>query len=156
MPPQSRALQVWACSGHRNLWSNAPWDRSKGGCAPRCHYESSTCPIQYGKQYPGGCKRKDYLPDALGRPNPAIQSIQATLLEQDDVSRGCRRISSRFFESFNKGLPKTNHSGYGNGILYHASYLHQHHSPAVCAECSNHGQCDGTVVRSETTRFDHS
>jgi hypothetical protein len=40
--------------------------------------------IQYdfGRQYPRGFKRKDFLKDTLGRPSPEIRAIQAKLETQ--------------------------------------------------------------------------
>ena len=92
--------------------------------------------VQYdfGRQYPGGFKRKNDVRDTLGRLSPEIRALQAKL----ESSRYQQRMQNNiitFLQEIQRKLPKTKHPGRENDILYRSSYIHQHHSPEICDEC---------------------
>ncbi|OAP56890.1 hypothetical protein AYL99_09002 [Fonsecaea erecta] len=96
--------------------------------------------IQYdfGRQYPEGFRRKTGMQDTLGRPSPEIRAIQAKLGTSRYRQRMQKDIAT-FLEDLEKKLPKTKAPARENDVLYHSSYVHQHHPPEAC-ECSEEDQ----------------
>ena len=91
--------------------------------------------IQYdfGRQYAKEFKKKTSIQETLGRPSPEIRPIQAKL----GTSRYKKRMQSdiaTFLEEIETKLPKTKPLTRENDVLYHSSYVHQHHASAAC-EC---------------------
>jgi nucleoside phosphorylase len=101
-------------------------------------------PYDFGRLYPEGFKRKTGVQETLGRPSPEIRAIQAKLGTNRYMQRMQKDIGT-FLEEIEKKLPKTKPPARENDILYHSSYVHQHHASAAC-ECGEGDQiCEAAL-----------
>ena len=106
--------------------------------------------IQYdfGRQYPEGFKRKTGVLDTLGRPGPEIRAIQAKL----GTNRYKKRMQDQiavYLPAIQQELTNTKHPGIENDILYHSSYVHQHHSSTACNVCGKGDQMCEAAIKME-------
>lgn len=106
--------------------------------------------IQYdfGRQYPAGFERKTNVLDVLGRSSPEVRSVQARL--------STRRYQLKMQKNLEMSLriiqqeqPRTRHPGAESDVLHVSSYVHQHHPPAECGECSVDGSICDTALKLE-------
>jgi len=89
--------------------------------------------VQYdfGRQYPDTFKRKDTIQDSLCQPGPEIRAIQAKL----ETNRYRQRMQDKlatFPQAVQQKSPGTMPPPQENDVLYHSSYMHQHHVSAAC------------------------
>ncbi|KAJ5505069.1 hypothetical protein N7463_007943 [Penicillium fimorum] len=94
----------------------------------------SVVTYDFGRQYPGGFRRKRDVKDILGRPNQEIRTLLAGL----NASRSQIEFQQQMLlnlHSLQQKETRWQHPGFDD-ILFDASYLHKHHTP------SPYGRCD--------------
>ncbi|KIV84987.1 hypothetical protein PV11_00730 [Exophiala sideris] len=106
--------------------------------------------VQYdfGRQYPGGFKRKTGVRDTLGRLSPEIQGNLAKL-ETRRYKQRIRNNIATFLQDIQRKLPGTNHPGLANDVLYNSSYVHRHYPPTICDECGKDDEICEVALKTE-------
>ncbi|KAK4936080.1 hypothetical protein LTR10_022982 [Elasticomyces elasticus] len=106
--------------------------------------------VQYdfGRQYPGGFKRKTGVRDTLGRLSPEIQGNLAKL-ETSRYKQRIRNNIATFLQDIQRKLPGTNHPGLANDVLYNSSYVHRHYPPTICDECGKDDEICEVALKTE-------
>ncbi|OQD92345.1 hypothetical protein PENSOL_c042G10620 [Penicillium solitum] len=93
----------------------------------------SVIAYDFGRQYPGGFRRKRDVKDTLGRPNQEIRTLLAGL----NASRSQIEFRQQMLvnlHSLQQKETRWQHPGFED-ILFDASYLHKHHALSPHSRC---------------------
>ncbi|KAJ5514324.1 hypothetical protein N7463_003876 [Penicillium fimorum] len=122
----------------------------------------SVVAYDFGRQYPGGFRRKTNVKDILGRPNQEVRSLLTGLKASRSQSEFQHQMLLNL-HSLQQSETRWHHPGFED-ILFEASYLHKHHaqiSPSQCGcsiDNSPYNICDEALeiechdLRCDTTR----
>ncbi|KAJ5890135.1 hypothetical protein N7504_010945 [Penicillium tannophilum] len=93
----------------------------------------SVVTYDFGRQYPGGFRRKTNVKDTLGRPNQEIRSLLTGLKASRSQSEFQNQML-RNLHSIQKKETKWQHPGIED-VLFKASYLHKHNTQSSSSQC---------------------
>ncbi|KAL3439993.1 hypothetical protein BJX65DRAFT_49951 [Aspergillus insuetus] len=94
----------------------------------------SVVQYDFGRQYPGGFKKKTDVKDTLGRPHQAVRSILASL--QGRRSRkDLQEKLSRHLQTLQESQPDWHRPNSIDDFLFKASYQHKHYNHEATCSC---------------------
>ncbi|KAL4860638.1 hypothetical protein BDV12DRAFT_94262 [Aspergillus spectabilis] len=94
----------------------------------------SVIEYDFGKQYPGGYRRKTGVQDTLGRPGQEIRSLLNSLRAENSRSE-LHNQTQQYLQVLQQKAARWRHPGVSD-ILFRASYLHKHYNHPSPAKCS--------------------
>jgi nucleoside phosphorylase/tetratricopeptide (TPR) repeat protein len=94
----------------------------------------SVIEYDFGRQYPGGYRRKTGVQDTLGRPGQEIRTLLNGLRAENSRIELHNR-TQQYLQALQQKAARWSHPGVSD-VLFRASYLHKHYSHPSPAECS--------------------
>lgn len=93
----------------------------------------SVVAYDFGRQYPGGFRRKRDVKDTLGRPNQEIRTLLAGLNASRSQIEFRQQMLLNLY-TLQQRETRWKHPGFDD-ILFDASYLHKHHALSPHSQC---------------------
>lgn len=93
----------------------------------------SVVAYDFGRQYPGGFRRKRDVKDTLGRPNQEIRTLLAGLNASRSQIEFQQQMLLNLY-TLQQRETRWKHPGFED-ILFDASYLHKHDAPSPYSRC---------------------
>lgn len=166
MPGMGKIAASQSASSLRSTYPNIKLALVVGICGSTPHYDGqheiilgdvviSEGIVQYdfGRLLPGAFRRKELMPETLGRPTAAIRSLVAKMKTKKTKEHLAGKIVNYLqIIDDNLGGGNAQYPGISKDELFLSNYTHKHYKPETCAFC-NHVDDSSALACDDASEF---